>query len=270
MKEISTIDFTLKADNEFPDPIRAWCKSYFKHWVFQLEKSDTGYLHWQGRGRLIKRRTLPSIISVLGPSLQGVHLSASSTNSLGDTSFSYVMKTDTQVSGPWKDDDEEPAKLTRQLQDFMKYKLYPWQEVMEESIKEVDDRFIKVVIDTIGNVGKSIFVEYLEYKGLAYEIPPINCIEDIMQIAMCIKPQKCYIIDMPRGLKKEKLAGMYAGIEALKNGVMYDKRYAFKKRRIDRPQVLVFTNVKPDVSLLSIDRWKFYNITCDKNIIEIN
>lgn len=269
MKEISTLDFTYKAENESPEKVLSLCKEYFKKWVFQLEKSDTGYLHFQGRGRLVKRRTLPSCISVLGPVLPGLHLSASSTNSLGDSTFSYVMKTDTRVAGPWKDDDPEPAPLTRQLRDFMTKEKYPWQSFIEESVKELDDRYIKVVIDNVGNIGKSVFVEYLEYNGLAYEIPAINCLEDLMQIAMCIPAQKAYLIDMPRGLKKEKLAGMYAGLEALKNGTMYDKRYAFKKRRIDRPQVIVFTNVKPDVSLLSLDRWIFYNITPDMGIEKI-
>lgn len=269
MKEITGIDFTLKAEDELPDKVLKFCQDYFKKWVFQLERSDTGYLHWQGRGRLVKRRTLASCVGVLGPALPGVHLSASSTNSLGDSSFSYVMKADTRVAGPWKDEDPEPPKLTRQLKDFLTKDKYPWQTFIEASVKETDDRYIKVVIDTVGNIGKSVFVEYLEYNGLAYEIPAVNCLEDMMQICMGIPVQKAYVIDMPRGLKKEKLAGMYAGLEALKNGTMYDKRYSFKKRRIDRPQVIVFTNVKPDVSLLSLDRWIFYNITADMNIEKI-
>lgn len=88
----------------------------------------------------------------------------------------------------------------------------------------------------------------------------MNDMQDIMQCCMGIPGQKCYIIDMPRALKKEKLAGFFSGLEALKNGVMYDKRHSFKKRRIDRPQIVVFTNSYPDTSLLSPDRWVIYTM----------
>ena len=68
-----------------------------------------------------------------------------------------------------------------------------------------DDRTIHLVYDPIGNAGKSIFCEWLEYHGHAYEIPPFRAMEDIMQCVMSIKTQKAFIIDMPRAMKKDKL-----------------------------------------------------------------
>ena len=36
-----------------------------------------------------------------------------------------------------------------------------------------------------------------------------------------LPPQKAYIIDMPPGMKKDKLADFYAGLESIKNGVTF-------------------------------------------------
>ena len=88
-----------------------------------------------------------------------------------------------------------------------------------------------------------------------------------MQCCMGVSPQKCYLIDIPRAMKKDKLASFYSGLEALKNGVMYDKRFHFKKRRIDRPQVIVFTNTLPDWDLMSRDRWQVWRMLPDLTMV---
>jgi hypothetical protein len=93
--------------------------------------------------------------------------------------------------------------------------------------------------------------------------------EDIMQACMGMGPQKAYLVDLPRAVKKDKLAGFFGGLESLKNGVMYDKRYAFKKARIDRPQVVVFTNVLPDFSYMSLDRWEVWEMKTDKMVYKM-
>ena len=74
---------------------------------------------------------------------------------------------------------------------------------------------------------------------------------------------------MPRGMKKDKLADFYAGLEAIKNGVTYDKRYVGKKRRMDRPQIFVFTNMLPAFEFMSLDRWRIHVMQPDKSLIEI-
>ena len=179
------------------------------------------------------------------------------------------MKADTRIAGPWSSNVEE-KKQTRRLREFLQYKMYPWQEKVIAMAKEYDDRTIKVFVDTITRRGKSCLTEYMEYFDIAYELPCFMNMEDIMQACMCIPEQKAYIIDMPKGLKKNNLASFYAGLECLKNGVMYDKRYSFKKRRIDCPQIFVFTNTRPDVTLLSKDRWKGFKITEDYDLEEID
>ena len=155
------------------------------------------------------------------------------------------MKKDTRTRGPWKDDDEEKV-LTRQLRQFMTHERYEWQDQVVGMAREIDDRSIKLIYDTYGNAGKSILAEFMEYSGLAYEIPPFRLMEDLMQCVMSVKTYPAYLVDMPRGMKKDKLGEFYAGLECIKNGVAYDKRYNFRKKRFDRPQLIVFTNVLPD------------------------
>ena len=262
------VTVSLKENRIPPADFSVKLKEVFKKWVFQEERGEsTDYPHYQIRGHLYKRKTVASGKVFLGKHLCG-HVTPTTTGVHENNSFNYCMKADTRVDGPWKDTDEEfddPPPLTRQLRDFYnkigpdKAGMYPWQTQLLELVKQVDDRMIKCIIDDgAGNNGKSIFAEYLEYERLAYEVPPMTCMQDIMQCCMGIRGQKCYVVDMPRAMKKEKLAGFYSGLEALKNGIMYDPRYAFKKRRIDRPQIIVFTNTFPDRALLSPDRWAMY------------
>lgn len=259
---IRSLDWNMAVDEKFPDEnvVHSWCREWFKSYVFQKEQGETGFIHWQGRGSLIKK-TLHSTVK----GLLGVHNTPTSGRAAG--AFSYVMKAQTRVDGPWSDKDyEEPPVLTRQLKYFLQQTPYPWQTQLLQYIQQPDDRKIILLYDTIGNNGKSIFAEYLEYNKLAYEIPPMRSMEDIMQCAMSIKTQTCYLVDMPRGMKKSKLSDFYAGLEALKNGVMYDKRYAFRKRRIDRPHIVVFTNHLPLWNLMSLDRWEVHEFTDQKSL----
>lgn len=257
------VDFTIPRNESYSDSsdVIKVCKEWFKKWVFQLERGDqSGYVHWQGRGSLIKKARVTSLYTKLfGP---GAHISATSSNCLdGGTQFSYVTKGDTRIDGPWKDSDPEPPKRTRQLTGFLENELRPWQQQVLMWCHLTDDRSIRLIYDPVGNSGKSIFSEFLEYKRLAFEMPPFRQMEDILACAIDnIMP--AYIIDMPRGMKKDKLGEFYSGLEALKNGVAYDKRYKFRKVRFDRPQVIVFTNVLPAFELMSKDRWCVYEM-CD-------
>ncbi len=267
--QIYTYDFTIPVDkNPDKNVVAKALNEWAKKWVFQQEKgSETGFLHWQGRLSLIKKHRLSEVIKLLKDVLPGAHWSITSNTVHAGHSFNYVMKADTRVDGPWKDSDfEEPPPLTRQLDNFMKMSMYPWQETVCQWTKELDDRSIKLVIDDLGNAGKSILAEYLEYKGDAYEIPPFRLMEDIMACVMSVGEKKAYLVDMPRAMKKDKLSEFYSGLESLKNGVCYDKRYSFKKRRMNRPQVIVFTNKPPCYEYMSLDRWEIWRMQDDKSL----
>lgn len=236
--------------------LRQWCKKY----TFQLEQgAESGYKHYQLRLSFIKKRREGEA----GKWLQEVgwqgHFSPTVKENTA-TAF-YMMKAETRLEGPWSEKDYmEPPVRTWQLEKFLERPLQPWMVSIKDMIKTPDMRHIVMIVNHVGNKGKSLFVEHMEYEGLAYEAPPINSFDDLMQALHGIPPQNCYMVDMPRGMKGQKLNQFFSGIEYLKNGVTYDKRYAFKKRRMGRPHIFIFTNTIPKINLLSTDRWQFYTI----------
>lgn len=269
MTQLYTYDFTI-FENHNPwkldtASLIGELKQWAKKWAFQLEKCPTtDRLHIQGRMSLIKKLRPDELISQC--TWRADFRKTCLTVHKG-TNFNYVMKAQTRVEGPWIDTEyEEPPVLTRQLVAFQEKEKYPWQKQIEQWCEELDDRSIKLIHDTVGNSGKSIMSEYLEYHKKAFEIPPLKDMEDIMQFCMSFKSQKVYLIDMPRAMKKDKLAGFYSGLESLKNGYVYDKRYAAKRRRFDRPQVIVFTNVMPEWSYMSKDRWEPWTMKADHSL----
>lgn len=178
-----------------------------------------------------------------------------------------------RLEGPWTEDDfrlDEPPVLTRQLRTMHGHGFRPWQTFMESKLQQVDDRKIYLIHDRVGNTGKSIFAEHLEYKGIATEVPPFAKLEDMMACVLAARNKRAFIIDMPRGLARNNHAELFAGIETLKNGLAYDRRYKFKKQRFDRPQVLVFVNRFPPFQLLSEDRWAIFNMLPTHELEELS
>ena len=240
-----------------------WCKK----WTFQRERGEnTGFEHFQCRVHLILKKRFGEVKKLVanGSLIKG-NWSPTSANVHVGCNFNYVMKADTRIDGPWTDVEyREPPPMTRQLLKFMKDPFYPWQAQVLAMCNENDDRTIKLIYDVHGNAGKSIFAEYLEYNQMAFELPPLRSMQDIMAVCMCVPAYKVYLVDMPKAMKKDKLAELYSGLECLKNGKMYDIRYSYKCRRIDRPQIIVFTNMLPNFDLMVKDRWEVWEMDAFK------
>lgn len=259
-------DFRYNGDVFSSNEIKGFLKGIAKSWCYQLEKGDSGYIHYQGRLSLIKKRRKNELLKLF---VSPPNYLAPTTNPeyyRGDNF--YQMKLDTRISGPWTDKDVAPV-LTKQLIMFKGLTLRPYQKRIIEECNIFDMRKINLIWDTTGCCGKSILSEYLESEGLAEEIPPFRLMDDIFQW-VCSRPIKpAYVVDMPRGMKKDRLGDFYSGIEVIKNGVAYDKRYKAKKIRFDRPRVFVFTNILPNLKLMSQDRWEIWKITSDFKIEDI-
>lgn len=258
-------DFTLKEsfENCDNDDIISWTykeiierlKDIAKKYCFQLEESDSGYRHFQGRFSLIKKRRLNECLKLIKPIFPEIHISVTSNNGV-DENF-YCMKKDTRVSGPWQDTDPVPIYIPKQVRDI---ELRPWQDAIARKMKDWEPRCINVVIDTRGNIGKSILTTYLGVHGLARTIPFCNDYKDLMRMVMDMPVSSGYIIDMPRAISKDRLYQLYGAIETVKSGYCYDDRYHFKDRYFDCPNIWIFTNVEPDEELLSRDRWKLWSV----------
>lgn len=259
--QISVWDITIKREAIELDELRGILKQLCKAWCFQVEEGKTtGYVHWQCRVSLRERCRYGAMIKTSLGSL-GNCSHTSKAGALKVNFYNYCTKDYTRVEGPWSDKDEVKVS-TRQLKIFEQFSLYPWQKKVVDMSANFCMRSIDVVYDTEGNLGKSIFGEWMEYCGMAEEIPPFRLMDDIFQWVFGRPKHSAYFVDMPRGMKKDKLADFYSGLEIIKNGVAYDKRYTARKVRFDRPRIFVFTNELPNFGLMSKDRW---NVWCVKN-----
>lgn len=246
-------DFTSFNMDLTKDDIIKILKEHCKKWTFQKEHTKDMKLHWQGRFSLKVKKRASSITLNLG------HYSITS-NANRDNDF-YACKQDSHVEGPWKDTDEV-RYIPRQVAGDVKLK--EWQQTIIEQSKVWNDRIIDCVYCPQGNIGKSFLCTYMHCHHLANRVPSVSNYQDLMQMVMCMKTAKVYLFDMPRALNKSALHEMYGAIETIKDGYAFDKRYTFKEKNFDSPNVWVFTNELPDRKLLSHDRWRFWEVRGDK------
>ena len=245
---VCNYDFTLWDKDKLLEVgrIKTDLDAIAKKWCFQGEDAGSG-LHYQGRFSLKVKKRISEFTFL------HAHLSKTSTENM-DNMF-YVMKDETRVSGPWRDTD---MYIPRQVREIT---LYPWQLEIERDIGVWNTRNINIVVDTNGNCGKSILTTFLcTTRSDVKSVPALNNYKDIMALVMCMPVAKMYIVDMPRGIDKFHQAEFFAAIESLKDGHAFDTRYSFKEKYFDCPNIWVFTNVKPDFSLLSSDRWHMFTI----------
>lgn len=259
-----------------------------KKFVFQLERGhETNYEHYQIRCSLIKKMIKKSLLDLIvdklkcavgdapqyiEPSVKEVH---------DNKNFDYVLKDDTRILGPWTDKEfkheilKEPEYIPVQYRGI-KDKLYPYQKIIFDSADQLDIRNINMIVDTTGNNGKSTISSICELFGRGIDLPPLNDMKEIVQIlcdecmSMNIRNPSPILVDMPRAMTKERLYGFFSGLEQIKKGKLYDPRHNYKKFWIDSPQVWVFSNVYPDLKMLSLDRWVIWNINEKKELVRVD
>lgn len=261
---VAVYDLTIPLERNTLKDVKEFMKDWAKKWVFQLEEADGGYQHWQARVSLNKKRRLCEIIKATKDELCGHHWSiTSSPNAKGD--FSYVMKKDTRIDGPWTDKDEEDIYIPRQYRG-LETQLRPWQQAVWDCADQIDDRHINFLYDPRGNNGKSTIVALMCLHKRAIRVPAVNdkdmlvaSVCDILMGKRCREP-KCMFVDMPRAMDKRHLGSLYAAIEEFKVGCAMDMRYRYREWWFDSPQVWVFGNVEPNLNYMSMDRWKIWTI----------
>lgn len=260
MSQPYVYDFTLSATGNDRHDVAAALNQLAKKWVFQLEKGEkTGYLHYQGRLSLIKRKRYDECKKLfhLLPIFATVCLTPTSTLEAKKGTFQYVMKLDSRVEGPWSDKDAKPMYVPRHIRKITK--LRPFQKSILDMTKIIDDRSIDCIYCPQGNKGKSALIGKARAAGLCV-MPPVFDYKDILRMVYCMPTATAYFIDMPRAIKQDKMSGFFAGLETIKDGYAYDDRHTFKHKTFDSPRIFLFTNRKPDTCHLSADRWKFWTI----------
>jgi len=269
-------DFRCNANDLSEDVIIESLKRIAKHWVFQEESGHTsGYLHYQGRMSLIKKARKSELMA-LWSTLELAwplpnYLEPTSKEVFKTSDFSYVTKEDTRTRGPWTDKDAK-VYIPRQYRNLMS-SLYPYQRVIFESAQTFDTRVINFIYCVRGNIGKSTVASLCELFGTGIDLPPVNDSEKLIQSAcnICmaknIRNPSPFFVDLPRAMDKNKLYGIYSAIEQIKKGKLFDCRYNYTEWWIDSPQIWVFSNREPDLSMLSLDRWKLWTVDDGFNLV---
>lgn len=250
-----TIKKELMTRNGVGGILVEWCKK----WAFQLEEGHkTGYQHWQVRLKLLSKMDRTKAMRLTGlpgrwsPTSKKVHT---------HKNFNYVLKADSRVDGPWTDQTwVVPQRVTRQLRTYRSKTPYRWQRAMEHRLQIVDDRGVCFIRNFSGNKGKTVWVEDLCQKGLALRIPPLRNCKDILQMVFSFPDHKIYMIDMPRAMQRTQLYEFYEAVETIKGGWVYDTRNKGRQRWMDRPQICIFANMDPDMTMLSKDMWELYDL----------
>lgn len=260
-------DFTLSALEVNSDDLKKWLNTACKKWTFQKELSESGYEHYQGRFSLKIKERLTTLKKAIG--FKSIHLSQTS-NENRDNMF-YVIKDETRIEGPWSDNDKE-LYIPRQYRGLID-NLRPFQQIIWNSYDIFDTRHINIIIDTIGNLGKSAIVSLIELYGRGIDLPCVNdqkqLIEACCDILMAreIRTPGIITFDLPRAMDQKALRGVYSALEQIKKGKVVDLRYRYKEWWFDSPQIWVFTNTLPKLKYLSMDRWILWEITNDFNLV---
>lgn len=258
-------DFTLGKDHvKDRDELLDWLQGISKHWAFQLEKgAETGFIHYQGRFSLFNKmrgETLKSMIP-----WKEMHFTPTMKEHTQGKVFygNYITKSETRIEGPWMDTDDHVI-MPRQVKEIQ-FNLRPWQGTVVEMIKIWNTRFIDVIIDTTGDIGKTMLMLYLRCLKLAYPIPFSTDYKDIMGGVMDRPKVKGYILDVPRAISRKDLCNIFAALETIKGGYAFDTRYRFRDAVFDCPNPWVFINTGEEemikiLPFLSRDRWRFWRV----------
>jgi len=272
-------DFTLSADKYDGNHMQmiTFLKTFCKKWGFQREISESGYDHFQGRISLNEKLRINQVIDIFQDKNIMANISNTSTASAKASMFyNYVTKEDTRYDGPWTDINQQVKYIPRQYKG-KENTLLEWQKTVSDMFEHhkgdgFSDRKINVIYDKKGNSGKSTLAHLMRLHLNGVVLPPVNDGEKLCQsccdimIGKEIRTSVPIFIDLPRAMDKSRLYGIYSAIETILSGYVYDVRHKYKDWDFDTPFVWVCTNIEPDDSMLSKDRWNIWTIKENKLI----
>ena len=150
---------------------------------------------------------------------------------------------------------------------------YIWQEFVRKELldKVPDDRTVDWIIDPVGNTGKSSFarayVSEIPTDGILMKIDNLDrmeltLIKKIENYRMKhYKDPKVIFFDFPRASDPSKIISATALMEDAKSGHL-ETTFGGKHKEIEISDVhiVVLSNNAPDLSVLSVDRWRLWRL----------
>ncbi|KAG0159438.1 hypothetical protein PDIDSM_6960 [Penicillium digitatum] len=130
----------------------------------------------------------------------------------------------------------------------------PWQIQLCKELEEApDDRTIHWVYGPEGNEGKSTFVKCLMKKG--WVMVNAGAEADMKDQYTQQGMTKNMVVDIPRYVQGVEYSGVYSLVEEVKNRLIASTKYRPEQVvDVSRVHVVVMSNKKPDMEMLSKDR----------------
>lgn len=247
---------------------------------------DEGFLHWQIRLNLFKRKRKSELLKMLNMTeniLKKAHISPTSNHSAGDVW--YVMKSDTKITPTYTDKNyEEEIKVPNHISHIQYDTLKKWQlEIIDRIRYSKSHRNLNILIDNGskgcagvkggGGVGKTSLllfcVTHTEELGFKTKyIPMCESYKDVMGAVYGMGEADCYIIDLPRSIEKnlKSVRGLCAGLESVRNGMIVEHRFQYRSRIQNTAEIWAFSNVVLNRNLLSADRWVYWCVGEDEEL----
>lgn len=218
-----------------------------KRWIVAKETGKGGYEHWQIRVESSNK----DFFRWMKKNIGGAHVEKAEVQD-----FAYERKEGTF----WTSEDTTEIRICRFGE------LRPWQKQLQKRLKKQSVREIDVVLDSVGNKGKTFFTIALWERGEALVVPRYSCTPEKLSAFVCsaYNGESLVIIDIPRAGKPT--TALYETMEEVKDGLVFDPRYSGKTKNIRGVKIVVFTNHELNLKQLSDDRWKLHGIDKHGNL----
>lgn len=136
--------------------------------------------------------------------------------------------------------------------------LRPWQEFFarkfEVDADPISNRTVHILIDSLGNIGKSYLAKFLVQNFAFIIVTATNRRDMIYGIYQFMEEHHCgprgVIVDAARATKNV----CYDALEDIVDGQCQNEKYKPKLLQFNSPHIVILTNNEPDLKKLSIDR----------------
>ena len=149
-----------------------------------------------------------------------------------------------------------PQKVQNLL--WLRYNMKPWQtEITERLTGRPSYRDILYVHEPVGNTGKSYLTKYLHYfHGAIVTGGKAADMKHAVARWRQITGQYPIIIIFDIARSDQLNADSYRAIQQMKNSMFFSGKYeSGMVAALLPPHILVFANCKPNIPMMSIDRW---------------
>ncbi len=227
---------------------------FAKKYIFQLEEGENKTPHLQGVIELENAKTLKALSKLM----PRARLSPCRD---WKSSVLYCQKADGRLDGPWA----KGIPIIRPLKTIQKFR--PWQKLVVDLIRtEPDDRTINWYWESTGASGKTALAKYIcaNYNAIVLGGKGNDC---LYAVADWKDPNDLIVIFDFSRQTEEYIS--YSAMEKIKDGCFFSGKYESKMCIMNSPHLICFANFKPNLLMLSQDRWNVVQIDYDTPPLEV-